>query len=197
MVEERKSPDEPARVARWISIFLHPLILFPGTFAAVALAALDWQEALPLIMVVSLIVIVPLGFFMVRQARSGKWGNVDASRPEERPALFRVALPLSAAVAVALYLLRPEDNSHRGALAVFAMLALAFVLVRWVKLSLHVASAAFCAVVLTEHFWPVGVTSALLVLALGWSRLAMRRHTVLEVVVGALAGLLAGLVAVY
>jgi len=185
-----------AKVARWISILLHPLILFPGTYMTVAMSALGWRQALPLVLVVSLIVIVPFGFFMVRQARSGAWGNVDASRPEERPALFRVVLPLSAAAAVVLYILRPGTDSPRGALAVFALMALSFVLLRWIKLSLHVASAAFCAVILTAHFWPVGGTSALLVLAVAWSRLAMRRHTVVEVAVGALAGVVAGLVAV-
>lgn len=60
------------------------------------------------------------------------------------------------------------------------------------KLSLHVAFAVFAA----GLAWPDLAAMAALTataLAVGWSRLALRRHTAVDVALGALAGTSAGL----
>jgi membrane-associated phospholipid phosphatase len=62
---------------------------------------------------------------------------------------------------------------------------------RWLKISLHVAYATFAAAFL----WPrVGGMLVLLAcaVAIAWSRLALSRHTRLEVVGGAVLGVAVG-----
>jgi membrane-associated phospholipid phosphatase len=72
-----------------------------------------------------------------------------------------------------------------------AVVVLASLLRRWLKLSLHAAFAVLAAALL----WPA-VLATLGVLALaagvGWSRLVLQRHTRQEVVAGLLAGAAAG-----
>jgi membrane-associated phospholipid phosphatase len=71
------------------------------------------------------------------------------------------------------------------------VVVMASLLRRWLKLSLHAAFAVFAASLL----WPsvmavVGLLA--LAVAVAWSRLVLRRHTLGEVVVGLLAGGAAG-----
>jgi membrane-associated phospholipid phosphatase len=62
---------------------------------------------------------------------------------------------------------------------------------RFVKSSLHVAFAAFCA---SSLALPAAATIAcgLAVIAIGWSRLVLKRHTPIEVGLGAIIGTAAG-----
>jgi len=63
---------------------------------------------------------------------------------------------------------------------------------RFVKSSLHVAFAAFCAtsLVLTPA---ASIVAAMGVSSIAWSRLVLKRHTLVEVTLGGLIGAAAGL----
>ena len=81
-----------------------------------------------------------------------------------------------------------------GVLAAVAMLCVAGIANRWIKLSLHMASLAFASVA-AWALWPAAAIAALVALPLlGWARLRMARHTLVEVLGGATLGLLAGMV---
>ena len=81
----------------------------------------------------------------------------------------------------------------RGVAAAIAMLGLAAVLNRWIKLSLHMASLAFAGVAA----WPLsplgGMAAIALLPLLAWSRLRLSRHTWPEILGGTALGALAGL----
>lgn len=86
---------------------------------------------------------------------------------------------------------RASATSH-GVLAAVAMLCVAGIANRWIKLSLHMASLAFAGVA----SWPLSPVVAMLAVTLlpllGWARLKMARHTLPEVLGGATLGLLSG-----
>jgi hypothetical protein len=82
--------------------------------------------------------------------------------------------------------------TSNGVLAAVAMLCVAGIANRWIKLSLHMASLSFAGVAA----WPLWPAAAIVVLAalplLGWARLRMARHTLSEVIGGAALGLVTG-----
>ena len=180
-------------IARAVSVAAHPLVV---ALVLVAIATAKLQglgAAARLVGLTAVVVVVPLWLFMWRKWRSGQWETIDASMPSNRPALYAVALLLLGVLMVLIGLLRGWDPLLRGCTVVVGMLAAAAILNRWIKLSLHVALAAFAAVVLLRLDWRIGVAFAALVPLLAWSRLALVRHSGAEVVGGASLGAAAGL----
>ena len=175
-----------------MSIAAHP---FAVALVLIGIAATKLHgvgTAAQLVGLTSVVFVVPLWIFVWRKWRSGQWETVDASMPSNRPALYTVALLLMAALAAAIGLLRGWDPILRGCTGVAGMLGVAAVLNRWIKLSLHVAFAAFAAAVLLRLDWRLGAALALVVPLLAWSRLTLARHTWQEVLGGAALGATAG-----
>ncbi len=158
------------RLARAVSVLLHPF----AVFAALALIA-AWRldpASLPRTAVGIAISIGVVWLFVLQRRRGGHWQTVDASRRQERPQLY--ALALLVAGGYWWWMGGHASATSIGLLAVVALLCAAGIVNRWIKLSLHMASLAFAGVALLP--------------LLGWARLRMARHTLPEVVGGALLG---------
>ena len=176
-------------IARWTSILLHPF----AVFAALALVA-AWQRdpaSLPRTAIGIAVAVAIVWGFVLQRRRSGRWGTVDASDRRERPVLY--ALVLAVALAYWWWLGGTRSATSNGVLAAVAMLCVAGIANRWIKLSLHMASLAFAGVSLLALWMPAGVAALLLLPLLAWSRLRLARHTPPEVIGGALLGVLAGI----
>ena len=183
------------QLARWISIFVHPFAMV-ALLVAVPAMHQSSGHAIQSVLLVAIAVIVPLAVLMFRQVRRGRWSNVDASNPSERPALFFVALTGLVAALAWLRLNDPQSFLVQGMLVTGAFLLLAALLTRWVKLSLHVAFAALTATTLSLLGSWVGYALIAVVPLVFWSRIALARHRVHEVIVGLVLGVLTGVVLV-
>ena len=180
-----------AAVARMVSIVGHPVVLVLVAALIVASTRGASLQQLQLVggALVTLGVIV-LGFSWL-QVRAGRWSLVDASFVNERSSLnvFLVVLCFLSAV---LFWFPTRRLSMSVALALSGALVLVALLVaRWVKVSLHAAFAAFATVLL----WPITlavVGGVLVTAAVVWSRLVLRRHVAADVMVGLLLGVVAG-----
>ena len=183
------------RLARWVSILAHPFVMVALLVAVPAMRRSPGSAARS-VLIVAVAVVVPLGVLMFRQVRRGRWSNVDSSKPSERPVLFLVALAGLVAGLGWLFLTDPRSFLVRGMVVVAAFLLLAAFLTRWIKLSLHVAFAALAATALSLLGSPVGYGLAAVVPIVFWSRLALTRHRMIELVVGLALGVLTGIVLV-
>lgn len=178
----------PSTFARWTSILLHPF----AVFAALALIA-AWRmdpASLPRTAIGMAVAVAIVWAFVLQRRRSGRWGTVDASDRRERPVLY--VLVLMVAAGYWLWLGGPASATGQGVVAIIAMLCVAGIVNRWIKLSLHMASLAFAAVSLLGVWPPAGVVALASMPLLAWSRLRMARHTMPEVIGGAALGLIAG-----
>lgn len=178
--------------ARALSIVGHPILALPASVLTLMLWRGEAQQAWSMAWGFAILALVVMGY-SAWQVRRGQWAHVDASHQGERRTLNRFLLM----VLVAGALLSVWSGASRElslALALSAaMLLLALLTQRWCKLSLHVAFALFAALLLAlAGTWPllVGLAFALLV---AWSRLHLQRHAPRDVVAGAAAGLMAGL----
>ncbi len=172
------------QVARALSVALHPFAVF-AALALVAAWRLDPATLPRTALGIGAAVAIVSGFIWQRR-RGGHWQTVDASRRQERPLLY--ALALLVAGSYWLWMGGRASPASGGVLAAVVMLCVAGVVNRWIKLSLHMASLAFAGVALLELLLPAGAVALLVVPPLGWARLRMARHTPIEVVGGALLG---------
>lgn len=188
MEDRRPRLSSTILLARFLSIAGHPFLLIPLMVAA---ATGNWRTA----GVVAAATILPLLAITLRNVRRGHWSDADVSRPDQRSGLYRAALPLLALSALILYFMGANPSMMRGLAAGAVMMGIGWAATRWLKISLHLMCAAYCAAVLIRLY----PTSALAILpflpALAWSRRQLDRHTWTELVVGAVVGGAAGVVA--
>ncbi|UWX04473.1 hypothetical protein H1235_05775 [Pseudoxanthomonas sp. NC8] len=175
-------------MARAVSLLLHPFVVITG-LALAAAWRLD-HPSLPRVAAGMVAVVGMVWIFVWRRWRSGRWSTVDASRRQERPLLYLLALVL--AVAYWAWLGGRASPLSGGVLAAIAMLCVAGLANRWIKLSLHMACLLFAAVVLLALWRPAGCALLAASPLLAWSRLRLGRHSLWEVLGGALLGAVAG-----
>lgn len=181
------------QLARWVSILAHPFVMV-ALLVVVPATRRSSTNTLGSGLLISAAVLIPVAILMVRQVRTGRWANVDASKPSERPMLFAVALTGLVCALGWLLLEDPHSPLVRGMLVVGAFLVLAALLTRWIKVSLHVAFAALTATALAMLGSTVGYGLVLVVPVLMWSRFTLSRHTVSELLVGLVLGIVSGVV---
>lgn len=188
----RFHPYSMISIARWISVAAHPFVMIALWVAATTLRLQGHDQIAGTVGLVAAIVIVPNVVFMIWQVRRGAWATVDASQHTERPMLYLVGLPTLAALIVYLVLTGGPAFLVRGSSVTLALLFICAITSRWLKVSLHMVSAALCGTALVLIGSPVGWGVVAIIPALAWSRLALRKHTPLELAVGFLYGALAG-----
>ena len=150
-------------------------------------------DAVQSVGIVAILTIVPLAVLMWRQVRRGEWENADASNRAERPILYLVGGIAVVTLLVYLLVLRPQSFMVRGVVATLGMFAVCGIATRWIKVSLHMAFAALAATALALMRAPLGYLLLAALPAIVWSRLALGRHTPLEVAIGTIIGAGTGL----
>jgi hypothetical protein len=174
------------RVARILSVALHPFVLAPLT---VAIATRNWRWTAA----VAATTILPLAVVLIRRTRRGAWTDFDVSHRDQRPGLYYVAIPLLALAAIVVWWLGATPAFLRSFLAIAFLFAAGLFGNRFLKISLHMMFGAFGLVIIARLYpWSLFLTLPLLV-SLAWSRWRLERHTPAEIAVGLILGLAAGL----
>jgi membrane-associated phospholipid phosphatase len=176
--------------ARALSILGHPALLIPVAVASSASAQMASAVQVRDAVLACVFVALATMAFSIYKVRRGLWGHVDASGVAERRELnvFLAALLLGAA-GVLHWLGQPRAVVMGLGLS-GAMVVVAWAARGWLKISLHAAFAVYAAGIA----WPallVSAAIALLAVGVAWSRVVLRRHTVAEVLVGAVLGAVA------
>ena len=180
-------------VAAWVSVIAHPFVLIPVLVAVVTARSLPPREAAAVVGLVVAGSILPMLWIIVRRVRSGAWTDHDVSVREQRTGMYPAALAISAGSVVLLYAAGVSQGIVRGTVAIFGLIAVSALVNTRLKVSLHTGFAAFTAVSLLSVSRPMGIAAVLVALAVAWSRLELRRHTLPEVVGGTLLGIGAAL----
>lgn len=177
----------PERIAQLVSAATRlPLLAVPLFFAVglevAGTAGLLWA---------TLCVFLTSGLsllYLLYLARSGKVRDPRSIPRAERVGPLRVVAALHAGAFALVYGLGgPAELS--AALLSYAIATVLFAgLTPLINLSLHAAGVAGTAVCLLFVFGPWGVPVSLLLPAVFWARLRLGRHTVPELVLGALVG---------
>jgi hypothetical protein len=181
MEDGRPRLSSTIALARTLSVLGHPFLLVPLTIAVLT-RSLFWTA------VIAASTTVPLLVIISRKVRRGAWSDFDVSRHEQRAGLYYAGIPLMALSAILLYCLGASPSLMRGVAAGTVMFLAGLLGNRFLKISLHMMVAAFCAVALARAYpWsPIGTIPFLT--AIAWSRRFLDRHTWAEIGVGLLLG---------
>ena len=178
-----------ARLALVVSFLLHPFLISPATILLLAGRASSVAFVLA--------IVIPMFVLIAMQVRRGAWTNYDVSVRTQRRGLYWPALLLTIGSAFAIYATGGNPRLLRGFIVAAAMIAIAMLINRWLKVSLHMTFAAFSAVAVGWAYPRTVWVMIALVAILAWSRLKLERHSWAEVVVGTVLGGAAGLVLVF
>jgi membrane-associated phospholipid phosphatase len=178
------------QVAKWISIGGHPFVFPPIVALLVGASLFGLFDSVKGLLTVILCCLLPASLYILWKVRSGEWSDLDVSARKDRPHLFLVAFAFLLLTVLVLSVTGQSIVYARGCLAAIILIVAGWFLNRWLKPSMHAGFAMMTACSL----WPVNaqlsLVAMLFAVAVGWSRVALRRHTWLEVVVGLLLGIL-------
>jgi membrane-associated phospholipid phosphatase len=177
-------------IARSLSVLGHPAVVVPG--AVVTLVFHERTSSAALIAWIICGISAVVLAFSFWQVRRGQWQHIDASARTERRSLnVFLAVVLFLGAAIAFYQL-PGPGLSIGLLLSGVLIVAAMLASPWFKLSLHASFAAFAVLLLWPlKLWYVALASIAAV-AICWSRLALGRHTLAEVLGGSFLGAVAG-----
>jgi len=181
-------------LARWISWIGHPLVFISLSVGIIIALRLANRAGLALSLTLLATVILPMALLLFRGVQSGRWSDPDISIHAERVRFYPGAISISAVAVIVLLLSRAPGFALRGASMTLFLLIMAALINFRIKLSLHALFAFYSAVILFVVNPVVGAGAFVVALLVFWSRLYLKRHDLVETLVGAFLGLLGGLV---
>ncbi|HLI04977.1 MAG TPA: phosphatase PAP2 family protein [Ktedonobacteraceae bacterium] len=178
------------RIARFISNLLAPVTI---SLPAVVLIALyhtrdTFSALLYSALTLFFLSLGPMAYILVGM-RMGKISDIDISRRHERvgPFLFGLA-------SIALGLMALTFTNGPGTLKTLLLISaisgmLMMLITFWWKISLHASTLAGALTFLTALYGYVMLPLFTLLIMVSWSRVVLRRHTVPQVIAGAIVSI--------
>lgn len=186
------------QIARWISSLGHPILTIPAFAIWFEFTHEPPEKACLVSGLIVGLVVLPLSLKTWLGYKKGAYSNMDVSNREERKRWFRAPIIMMLLLTAALYF-GFHDLPLTIAVGAITVMLFAFKLVNQyaIKASLHVGVNAYLALVaLSMSNLLFGIISAI-TLVVGWSRVVLKRHTLAEVLVGALIGAFFGAIAAH
>jgi membrane-associated phospholipid phosphatase len=194
---QEQAPDptitRPGAASRWLPLARLLSLLFSPisvSIPCVLLVALSQSTSALSALSFALLTLLFLSFgpllYVIAGVRAGLLSDLDLSRRHERWRPFLVSLA-SCLVGLLLLLLLHAPRRLELLLATTLLCGLGLLLVTlWWKISIHTATLAGAATLLTALYGVCFLPAFLLLVPLGWSRVVLRRHTPAQVIGGAL-----------
>jgi membrane-associated phospholipid phosphatase len=179
-----------AQVAKWISIAGHPFVFPPIVALLVGASLSNLFDSIKGLLTVILCCLLPASLYILWKVRIGQWSDLDVSARKDRPHLFLVAFAFLLLTVLVLSVTGQSIVYARGCHAAIILIVGGWFLNRWLKPSMHAGFAMLTASSLWLVNAQLSLVAMLFAVAVGWSRVELRRHTWLEVGVGLLLGML-------
>jgi hypothetical protein len=177
----------PEKIAHLVSAATRLPLLAVPLFLAVGLEAAGTPGLLWALLCISLTSGLSL-LYLLYLTRSGKVRDPRSIPRAERVGPLRVVAALHAGAFALVYGLGGPAELSAALLSYTVATVLFALLAPLINLSLHAAGVAGTAVCLAFVFGAWGLPAFLLLPAVFWARLRLERHTVPELVLGALVG---------
>ncbi|MBI2614047.1 MAG: hypothetical protein HYW62_04725 [Candidatus Levybacteria bacterium] len=180
--------------AKAVSFFLGPIfILLPIPFILVAKFTKDYSYALKWT-VFSYAFILAVAVFVIIGVLLGVFSNFDVSKREQRPILFSFCAFAAFCYVLSLYILDGPKILFIGFFAIILGLIAIIIINKWVKASIHVATATsvllFIGIVYKGYYF----LFLSLIPLLAWARIKTKEHTPMETVIGSILGIVITLI---
>jgi len=176
------------KIARIISIVGHPLLTIPLYVLFVMVGFEDIKRAALNSFLIIGCIFIPLALWLFVKSRNGTYTNFDVSDRKQRKSVFVFIIPILCVVTYILY--KTGQSSHLWQSMFFALLLVVILqLVNFkIKSSMHVALNIYLSFMIMTVNYKIGIVILLLTGLIGWSRIVLGRHSLKEVVFGAVIG---------
>ncbi len=177
------------RFARWVSILFDSSVLSFPTFCAfgwiaAGAAGVGWAAVVLLI-----VTGIPLAYLTLGKRR-GWVTDLEMSQRAERPRFILVSLSSDALALLALSVLGGPHLLRVMALTYLCLGAIMFMISSFWKISLHMVGVSGFSTALVFVFGAPALIAFLSLPLVAWARWQRRKHTVAQLIAGALAGAL-------
>jgi membrane-associated phospholipid phosphatase len=184
-------------LAHYISLFGHPFLTIP-VFAVVVLFL---HEPLSKAMLISGCLLggifIPVAIKTYFGKKTGKYTNYDVSDRRQRQSWYLTTSVLTLLVTLVLFYTNQPPEISFAALAALVQMVLAQLINLRLKVSMHVSYHILLGFLMWPISWYWSIALWCFTPVLAWSRLELGRHTLPEVVAGALLGTAVGLAYLY
>jgi membrane-associated phospholipid phosphatase len=180
-------PTARYETARLVSTIIHPII-FPLVCLGIALdvATRSLPDTLRYVGLAMLLTSVPISMVVIVQVVRHKWTDLDVSARKQRYALYPFGVACMLALAIAFARVGAPPVATRSAVALVLANVVNGLINLTYKVSAHATGAAASATLLwlVVPFIGISLLATLAALAVGWSRVELKRHTVGQVLLG-------------
>jgi len=180
------------RAAKFLSTIGNPLVTSAFMIGAACFHFLDRARAAEVLAILILCVIAPITWWNGRGVQKGQYSDFDVSRRQDRVTMYPIVVLLPLIGSIVLWVRHQPAALSGGMLSAGLMSLAAFVVNRWIKISLHAAFSFYYAAASAALGWawvPALTIFAVLVTASRW---IVGRHVWRELVLGSILGLAAG-----
>lgn len=183
------------RFSKIISNFFNPLTALFIYFVYSSSLQYNLSETAKLFLPLLLIVVIPISAWIYWNVRKGNYSNMDVSNRKQRKSLYFF-------IATTLFLFLFYDyffNENIDLIVTFLLLLLLLMQLSnyFVKSSMHTAFNIFVAALFFGLNSALGIIWFLIAVLVGVTRIILKRHTVIEVISGALIALLVSFIYLY
>ncbi len=176
------------KAARAVSLVFHPFLIAPLAISLVLyLNSGDLVAAFLWAGLSILLFTVPLGVFVLYKLARKQLTDADVSRREQRPGVYIFgAICMTVCFGILAWLGAPRVMLNMFAGGLVTVFVFAVVTRFWTKVSVHVGAMTGATVAVAFYSWTWAIILAGATLLVTWSRLVLKRHLPIEVILGML-----------
>lgn len=182
------------KIAKYISIIGHPLVTISTFVLIVMFSFEEFHKALLISFLIVGCVIIPNIIRNYIKTKNGEYTNFDVSVRTQRNSMYLFAIPLLVIIIIVLFNTRQSRNLCLGVLFVLILLIISYIVNFFIKCSGHVSLTIYLSFLIIPTNLIIGIIVLLFSGLIAWSRVELGRHTVKEIVTGAIIGLVTGLI---
>lgn len=181
------------KLAQAISNLAHPLLTFPIFIVYQLFTHETFPKALGLSGLIVLVLFIPIALSLYLGTKKGKYTNFDVSDREQRKGFFPLVLILFVLLILVLYTTHQPAYILRPFLFAFALMSLCYAANFYSKVSLHTALTLFLSCLVFAINPIFGFLMFFFTCMMAWSRWYLKRHSIAEILWGAVIGSCVGL----
>lgn len=172
-------------LAVWISRIFHPLVIVvPTLIIVMTRTGSTISQALFWTLLSVAIVNLPMALILVWGMRSGKYSDTSVSIREQRTSIYATGGACLLILLVVLIVAKAPVVIIACLVSAVIATAMGYWINRRTKLSLHSTAMAGCAAVLLWTALPVGLAMVVFAPLVGWSRIRLKHHTPVQILIG-------------
>lgn len=180
------------KIAKYVSTIGHPMFTISAFVIIAMFANEEFHKALLISFLVVGCVIIPNVIRNFIKTKKGQYTNFDVSDRNQRNSMYLFALPLLFIITVVMFYTRQSSNLCLGVLFGLLLLIISYIVNFFIKCSGHVSLTIYLSFLILPMNIVIGAIVLLASGLIGWSRIELKRHTLKEVITGAIIGLTIG-----